>query len=108
MGFRDRESYHIAMDMLLTGRWLDVEEAHRWGFVNEILPADRSMKRAWEPARLLENEPPLAYAAIKEAVRSAEVEIFQTTMNSRAGGRTLFQRGPAGRRARLYRKARSG
>ena len=34
-----RIPYHIAMDMLLTGRWLDAAEAHRWGFVNEILPA---------------------------------------------------------------------
>ena len=25
-----RIPYHIAMDMLFTGRWLDAEEAHRW------------------------------------------------------------------------------
>ena len=34
-----RIPYHVAMDMLLTGRWLDVEEAHKWGFVNHIHPA---------------------------------------------------------------------
>ena len=33
-----RIPYHIAMEMLLTGRWLDADEAHRWGLVNEILP----------------------------------------------------------------------
>ncbi|MDX3925020.1 MAG: carnitinyl-CoA dehydratase [Shinella sp.] len=76
-----RIPYHIAMDMLLTGRWLDVHEAHRWGFVNEVLPADRLMDRAWELARLLESGPPLVYAAIKEVVRAAEGETFQTTMN---------------------------
>ena len=64
-----RIPYHIAMDMLLTGRWLDVQEAHRWGFVNEILPADKLLDRAWELARLLESGPPLVYAAIKEVVR---------------------------------------
>ncbi len=69
------------MDMLLTGRWLDASEAHRWGFVNEILPADGLMARAWELARLLESGPPLVYAAIKEVVREAEGEAFQTTMN---------------------------
>jgi crotonobetainyl-CoA hydratase len=67
-----RIPYHIAMDMLLTGRWLDVHEAHRWGFVNEVLPADRLMERAWELASLLESGPPLVYAAIKEIVREAE------------------------------------
>ncbi|MBZ9790079.1 crotonobetainyl-CoA hydratase [Rhizobium sp. 3T7] len=76
-----RIPYHIAMDMLLTGRWLDVHEAHRWGFVNEVLPAERLMERAWELARLLESGPPLVYAAIKEIVREAEGLPFQTAMN---------------------------
>jgi crotonobetainyl-CoA hydratase len=76
-----RIPYHIAMDMLLTGRWLDAEEAHRWGFVNEILPADGLMDRAWALARLLESGPPLVYAAIKEIVRDAEGRDFQSTMN---------------------------
>ncbi|AVA25069.1 carnitinyl-CoA dehydratase [Rhizobium sp. NXC24] len=76
-----RIPYHIAMDMLLTGRWLDVAEAHRWGFVNEIVAADRLMSRAWELARLLEGGPPLVYAAIKEIVREAEGTTFQTAMN---------------------------
>ena len=60
------------MEMLLTGRWLDAAEAHRWGFVNEIVPADQLMDRAWEIARLIESGPPLVYAAIKEVVREAE------------------------------------
>jgi crotonobetainyl-CoA hydratase len=67
-----RIPYHIAMEMLLTGRWLDAEEAHRWGFVNEIVPAADLMTRAWEVARLIESGPPLVYAAIKEVVREAE------------------------------------
>jgi crotonobetainyl-CoA hydratase len=67
--------------MLLTGRWLDAQEANRWGFVNEIVAADKLMERAWEVARLLESGPPLVYAAIKEVVREAEGEKFQTTMN---------------------------
>lgn len=76
-----RIPYHIAMDMLLTGRWLDAEEAHRWGFVNEIVPAEKLMDRAWEKARLLAGGPPLVYAAIKEIVREAEAMNFQTAMN---------------------------
>ena len=26
-----RIPYHVAMELLYTGRWMDVEEAHRWG-----------------------------------------------------------------------------
>jgi len=76
-----RIPYHIAMDMLLTGRWLTVQEGHRWGFVNEILPAGRLKERALELARLLESGPPLVQAAIKEIVREAEGESFAVTMN---------------------------
>lgn len=67
-----RIPYHVAMEMLLTGRWIDAEEANRWGFVNEIVPADELMEKAWETARILETGPPLVYAAIKEVVREAE------------------------------------
>ncbi|HEU0221865.1 MAG TPA: enoyl-CoA hydratase-related protein, partial [Paracoccaceae bacterium] len=57
-----RIPYHIAMEMLLTGRWLDAEEAHRWGFVNHVLPAARLMEEAWGMARLLASGPPLVFA----------------------------------------------
>ncbi|MEM1038774.1 MAG: carnitinyl-CoA dehydratase [Pseudomonadota bacterium] len=76
-----RIPYHIAMEMLLTGRWLDADEAHRWGMVNHVHPADKLMDAAWETARLLESGPPLVYAAIKEVVRDAEDSKFQDALN---------------------------
>lgn len=76
-----RIPYHIAMELLLTGRWFDAEEANRWGLVNEIVRADQLMDRARELARLLASGPPLVYAAIKEIVRDAEDSKFQDTMN---------------------------
>ncbi len=76
-----RIPYHIAMELLLTGRWFDAEEANRWGLVNEILPADRLMDRARELAHLLASGPPLVYASIKEIVRDAEDSKFQDAMN---------------------------
>jgi crotonobetainyl-CoA hydratase len=76
-----RIPYHIAMEMLLTGRWLDAQEAHRWGFVNEVVAPEGLMERAWELAHLIESGPPLVYAAIKEIVREAEGRDFSTTMN---------------------------
>jgi crotonobetainyl-CoA hydratase len=76
-----RIPYHIAMELLLTGRWLDAEEAHKWGFVNEILPADKLMARARELAQMIASGPPLVMAAIKEVVRDAEDSKFQDAMN---------------------------
>ena len=76
-----RIPYHIAMELLLTGRWFDAEEARRWGLVNEIIAANQLMDRAWELARLLASGPPLVYAAIKEVVRDSEDAKFQDAMN---------------------------
>lgn len=76
-----RIPYHIAMEMLLTGRWLDAEEGARWGFVNQIHPADKLLEEARKLADHLASGPPLVYAAIKEIVREAEALTFQDAMN---------------------------
>ena len=76
-----RIPYHIAMEMLLTGRWIDAEEAARWGLINQIYPADQLMDKAREMAELLASGPPLVYAAIKEVVRNAEDMKFQDALN---------------------------
>ncbi|MEL7513427.1 MAG: carnitinyl-CoA dehydratase [Pseudomonadota bacterium] len=76
-----RIPYHIAMELLLTGRWFDADEAHRWGIVNEVLPRDQLFDRTWELAHLIASGPPLVYAAIKEIVRDAEDSKFQDALN---------------------------
>jgi crotonobetainyl-CoA hydratase len=77
-----RMPYHVAMDLLFTGRWMDVQEAHRWGLVNEILADEAAlMDRVWELARLLAAGPPLVFAAIKEVARASEAMAFQDAMN---------------------------
>jgi len=80
-----RIPYHVAMDMLLTGRWLDVEEAHKWGFVNHIHPAATLMDQAHALAADLADGPPLVQAAIKEVVREAENMKFQDALDKIAG-----------------------
>lgn len=64
-----RMPYHVAMELLFTGRVMDAAEAQRWGLVNEILPADKLMSRARELADLLASGPPLVFAAIKQVLR---------------------------------------
>jgi crotonobetainyl-CoA hydratase len=59
-----RMPYHVAMELLLTGRWFDAAEAKHWGLVTVVLPAERLRARAWEVARLIAAGPPLVYAAI--------------------------------------------
>ena len=77
-----RIPYHVAMDMLLTGRWMECAEAHRWGLVNEMLDDGPALyDRAWALARLLASGPPLVFAAIKEVAREAEAMKFQDVMN---------------------------
>ena len=82
-----RMPYHVAMELLLTGRWMEPAEAKAWGLVNEVVPADRLQARAMELARLLAGGPPLVFAAIKETVRETahlpEAEAFDRVTNRR-------------------------
>ncbi len=76
-----RIPYHVAMDLLLTGRWFDAAEALRWGLLREVCAPADLLPRVWDLARLLESGPPLVYAAIKEVVREAEAMKFQDILN---------------------------
>ena len=77
-----RIPYHVAMDLLLTGRWMDSAEAHKWGLVNEVMADGPALyDRVWELAKLLESGPPLVFAAIKEVAREAENMKFQDALN---------------------------
>jgi crotonobetainyl-CoA hydratase len=83
-----RMPYHVAMELLLTGRWMEADEAHRWGLVNEVLgDEDDLMRRVWDVARLLESGPPLVFAAIKEVARVAEGAAFQDVLDQVTGRR---------------------
>jgi crotonobetainyl-CoA hydratase len=64
-----RIPYHVAVELLFTGRRMDTAEAKHWGIINEIVPAGGLMPRARELAALLAAGPPLVYAAIKETLR---------------------------------------
>ena len=76
-----RIPYHIAMEMLFTGRWLDSQEAARWGLINQVHKSNDLLSKARELAELLASGPPLVYAAIKEVVREAENMKFNDALN---------------------------
>ncbi len=81
-----RIAYHVAMDMLFTGRWMDCEEALQRGVINEAVPGDALMSRARELANSLAGGPPLVFAAIKEVARESENMAFSDAM------RRIYQR----------------
>jgi crotonobetainyl-CoA hydratase len=76
-----RIPYHVAMEMLLTGRWMDAVEAQRWGLVNDVLPKEKLEDHVWTIARQLASGPPLVFASIKQVAREAEAMKFQDAMN---------------------------
>jgi enoyl-CoA hydratase/carnithine racemase len=51
--------HNRARYFLLTGKKLGAQEALEWGAVNEVLPKDKVLDRAWELARELAKRPPL-------------------------------------------------
>ena len=75
-----RMPHHIAMELLLTGRWMDAAEAHRWGLVNEVHPPAHLAERVLEIASRLAEGPPLVYAAIKEVQRESQRLTFAEAM----------------------------
>lgn len=76
-----RIPHHVAMDLLLTGRWMEAEEAHKWGLINEIVPGDGLLARAREIATLLAEGPPLVFAAIKDVQRRTETLTVQQSFD---------------------------
>lgn len=60
-----------AMEMVLTGRMMDAEEAERAGLVSRILPSDELVEEAVKTAALIASMAPLAAKANKEMVNAA-------------------------------------
>jgi enoyl-CoA hydratase/carnithine racemase len=61
-----------AMELVLTGRRIDAEEAARLGFVNEVTARGEWLERAMELAQRVARRPPIAARLAKQAVLAAE------------------------------------
>ena len=66
-----------AMEMNLTGRFMDADEAERSGLVSRIVPADDLVEEAVATAAKIADKAPMAVMATKEAVNRA----YETTLS---------------------------
>lgn len=65
-----------SMEMCLTGRFMDAEEAERAGLVSRIVPADALLENALETAAAIAAMPRLATLAAKECVNAAHETVL--------------------------------
>lgn len=70
---RRRIPYHVAVELLMTGRWMDAAEARHWGLANHVVPTGQGLAKAREIALQLAAGPPLLYPAIKQLLRHTEM-----------------------------------
>jgi len=70
---RRRIPYHVAVELMMTGRWMDAEEAKHWGLVNHIVHKGQGLDKAREIAEALADGPPLLYPAIKQVLQMTEM-----------------------------------
>ena len=62
-----------AMEMVLTGDFIDATEAHRIGLANRVVPHEELLSQARELATTIASRPPMAVSLAKEALlRSQE------------------------------------
>jgi enoyl-CoA hydratase len=61
--------YAKAMEILLTGEILTVEDALAFGLINHVVPQDKVMEKSMEIADMIASNGPLAVKAIRASVR---------------------------------------
>ncbi|SLN23873.1 putative enoyl-CoA hydratase echA8 [Pseudoruegeria aquimaris] len=80
-----------AMDMHLTGRFMDAEEAERAGLVSRVVPAKKLIEEALGAAQKIAEKSALATAVVKEAVnRSYETTLAEGLLFERRIFHALF------------------
>jgi enoyl-CoA hydratase len=80
-----------AMEMCLTGRFMDAAEAERSGLVSRVVPARDLLREAHETAIKIAEQSPLTVRAIKEAVnRSYETTLREGLLFERRLFHALF------------------
>jgi enoyl-CoA hydratase len=80
-----------AMDMNLTGRFMDAEEAERSGLVSRVVPAKKLMEEAMAVAQKIAEKSQISVMAAKETVnRSYETTLREGLLFERRVFHSLF------------------
>ena len=67
-----------ALEMLLTGRWIDAKEAYEFQLVNSVVPSDKLLASANEMAQKIASHDPDAVRSAKQAVsRGVELPLAE-------------------------------
>ena len=77
-----RIPYHFAMELLLTGRWVEAAEGLRYGFVNHVVPAAELKQYVAKIADHIATGAPIVQAAIKDLVRRVDNELYAETFKN--------------------------
>lgn len=70
-----------ALDLLLTGRFIDAAEAETMGLVSRVVPDDQLMTSTYELARQIAAQPPIAVRMMKRAVYQAQTTDLRTHLD---------------------------
>ncbi len=84
----------MAMELLLSGRWVDAEEALRIGLVNHVWPDDELAARTRALAQSIARNPPLSVRLIKRAVDHAFSADLDTCLDLVSSHIAITKSGP--------------
>ncbi|PZX15053.1 enoyl-CoA hydratase [Palleronia aestuarii] len=80
-----------AMEMHLTGRFMDAEEAERSGLVSRVVPAKKLMEEVMTAAQKITEKSAVAVMAVKESVnRSYETTLSEGVLHERRLFQAMF------------------
>ena len=82
---------HKAMELVLTGRFMNAAEAERCGLVNKVVPAEVLLDEAKAMAQTIAGKPPIAVRFAKEAIlKAANTPLDEGLAFERKSFNTLF------------------
>ena len=84
---------YIAMEILLTCRWVEVKEMQHYGLINAVVPGDKLMDKARELAAPILKAAPLAVQATKAVWHgTSHLSVRDAYVKMRGGGIPEYQR----------------
>jgi 2-(1,2-epoxy-1,2-dihydrophenyl)acetyl-CoA isomerase len=84
-----------ALQMILLAERVDAAELHRLGVVVEVVDSDKLKQATFALAKRIEAGPPLAFAAVKRAVRASLGSLDDALRREREGQLRLLRSGDA-------------